>query len=592
MLLLVLLLLRRRVGASVSCPNSCSGHGYCDAYKRCTCADGFTAADCSERTCPYGTAWAPEPEAIVGDDDAHPRAECSNKGLCDRDAGVCTCQEGFEGAACDRRKCENDCSGRGVCQSLEYFASRADPGDGTVYDYTGAWDAEMMWGCVCYLYRDLYSGHDCSVASCPVGDDPLTTDQVNEVQQITCEASAGSATLAFKNEVTRPLAWDATRDDVLAALLELPTLATFSGDEAFVDEIGLLPEPMNNQASKGALGVEISSTTDRWCDEPGVKTTIRFYQEFGEQPLLVADTSLLERESPPGSAGKLSIVKITPGSKEAEPCSNRGICNRVSGQCECDQEAWASSDGYGLAGSRGDCGMPIKTISDCPGEVACNNHGECSGSPTYRCTCQHGWSGADCSEMTCPRGRTWFSRPTDVDAAHAADAECSDMGICDTVTGTCACAVGFSGSACEYLTCPADASGVECGGHGECMTMAQLALVAGFTYGADPNDPYTWDRTMVRGCRCDTGFTGYACSLHTCTDGDDPITPQIESVECSNRGACDRTDGTCDCFTGFGASDGAGGKGTIDDCGYVLPLVPSSVSEDFDIADSGQGFFE
>lgn len=484
----------------------------CDVYKRCRCVGGFQAADCSERTCPFGPAWASAPDAFGGTDVGHLEAECSNKGSCNRLTGLCACQAGFEGAACERRSCHNVCSGRGTCQSLQYFASRADPGAGEVYEYAGAWDAEMMYGCVCFEHRQLYAGHDCSVATCPVGDDPLTTGDENEIQQITCEASTGSATLVFKKEATRPLAWDASRAELLAALLELPTISSHAGDEAFIDESGLLPEPMNTQASKSALGIEIAGSVDRWCDEPGRQTTVRFYQDFGPQPLLAADARLLERASPPGSPGEISIVRITTGSKEADPCSNRGVCNRISGQCECDQEAWDSSDGYGQPGSRGDCGAPIKTISDCPGEIACNGHGACAGPPTYRCDCQQGWAGADCSEMTCPFGRTWFARPTATDTAHATRAECSDMGICDTVTGLCACAVGFTGSACEYMACPVDRSGLECAGHGECKTMAQLALAAevdgknaGYTYGTDPNNPYTWDHDMIRGCDCDAG---------------------------------------------------------------------------------------
>ena len=96
---------------------------------------------------------------------------------------------------------------------------------------------------------------------------------------------------------------------------------------------------------------------------------------------------------------------------------------------------------------------------------------------------------------------------------------------------------------------------------------------AGFTYGEDPNDAYTWDREMVRGCHCDESYAGYDCSLRVCEKGDDPLTPAVESLECSGRGLCDRSMGTCQCFSQYGASDGNGAKGTIDDCGYVLPLA-------------------
>ncbi|CAN0439919.1 unnamed protein product, partial [Scytosiphon promiscuus] len=35
-------------------------------------------------------------------DDSHTRAECSNMGTCVRSFGLCMCEEGFEGRACER----------------------------------------------------------------------------------------------------------------------------------------------------------------------------------------------------------------------------------------------------------------------------------------------------------------------------------------------------------------------------------------------------------------------------------------------------------------------------------------------------------
>jgi hypothetical protein len=46
-----------------------------------------------------------------------------------------------------------------------------------------------------------------------------------------------------------------------------------------------------------------------------------------------------------------------------------------------------------------------------------------------------------------------------------------------------------------------------------------------------------------------------------------------ENLECSGRGVCDRAYGTCACFTGFGPSDGMGGMGLIDDCGFLEPFA-------------------
>ena len=59
-----------------------------------------------------------------------------------------------------------------------------------------------------------------------------------------------------------------------------------------------------------------------------------------------------------------------------------------------------------------------------------------------------------------------------------------------------------------------------CSGYGRSLSMAELAWRAGnngdpasYTYGTDPNSPYTWDAYRIFGCLCDEGFEGYDCSL-------------------------------------------------------------------------------
>ena len=167
----------------------------------------------------------------------------------------------------------------------------------------------------------------------------------------------------------------------------------------------------------------------------------------------------------------------------------------------------STSDGYGNEGQRGDCGYAGQNLVDCPNEDSpCNLHGTCRGAPTYRCDCQQGWTGSDCSLRTCPYGRAWFGRPTSGNNyAHMSDTliECSSMGICNRITGTCSCVDGFEGSTCNTMSCPGTPA---CNDHGQCLTMSQLASQAtfngnptAFTYGATPNNQLTWDFDMVCG---------------------------------------------------------------------------------------------
>jgi len=115
-----------------------------------------------------GTAWAGD---IVGTNDAHPRMECSNKGICDRGSGECKCFEGYDGMACERTLCPNECSNRGICMTQKALAEAA----GTTYETP--WDATKHVGCKCDLG---YRGPDCSQKECPSGEDVLNGDGAAE----------------------------------------------------------------------------------------------------------------------------------------------------------------------------------------------------------------------------------------------------------------------------------------------------------------------------------------------------------------------------------------------------------------------------
>jgi hypothetical protein len=79
-----------------------------------------------------------------------------------------------------------------------------------------------------------------------------------------------------------------------------------------------------------------------------------------------------------------------------------------------------------------------------------------------------GYTGADCSLLSCPSGKNWFGFPTAANNAHLDLVECSGAGKCDTEAGTCECMDGFTGSSCQLMSCPGDPI---CNGNGICYTM-------------------------------------------------------------------------------------------------------------------------
>ena len=132
------------------------------------------------------------------------------------------------------------------------------------------------------------------------------------------------------------------------------------------------------------------------CLPAGVTWTVQFLQQFGTLPNIVPSKLGLTNGGLAANA-VLRVDKTTPGTKEAAQCSNRGTCDTVFGRCSCSLN-FDTSNGYGLVGTRGDCGNPTSTIQFCPGAVSCSGHGECSGAPKYTCSCQVGWTAGDCSE--------------------------------------------------------------------------------------------------------------------------------------------------------------------------------------------------
>jgi hypothetical protein len=424
--------------------------------------------------------------------------------------------------------------------SMQTLAQKSRDEFSNRYLYTERWDADKIQGCKCDFPA---TGYDCSRTLCPTGDDPLTLNQNNEVQIIQCIANTGSFVLFYNGVASANIAYDATALSVSQALQKIPAL-------------------------KNGVKVSFSIPNSRVCQLQRNNVLIEFTQQFGKQnplvPQLSADMSSSGGQVNVRYGGvaatdvRGTISKSVLGSKENDVCAGRGMCDTETGLCHCFAtaagEIYASSNGYGAAGIRGDCGHVLTAsqsasspVSHCPGSgfegdaLACSGHGVCD-TNSFRCYCQVGWQGGDCSQQTCPKGLSWFSYPTQNNVAHDSYATCSNMGHCDHTTGRCDCRAGFFGAACQYMSCPSATPNSVCSGHGRCLNMARLAretrlngvlasdnVETAISYGSDANSAETWDAQRIHGCNCDAGYTGYDCSQRLCPMGDDPGTYEDHS---------------------------------------------------------------
>jgi len=335
-----------------TCPGEveCANQGLCNAAThRCACQQHWTGADCSLRVCPAGRSWFSYPSAVDrGHDELVP---CSGAGACDATTGLCACGDQYYGAACEYLACPggmaDKCKGHGACVSQAQLALRADRnGDATDLVYgtdansADTWDRDRVFGCDCDAG---WAGYDCSLRTCPRGDDPGTRGQRNEVQLLECLADSGSFRLAFRQRTTAPLAHAATAAQVEAALDALPTLTD--------------------------VAVSFSSGASACVASGGNANTITvaFLTEHADVPSLVAVVSSLVDSTFGAAAGSGTVsvfadgalgasgARSVRGTTEDEECSNRGLCDRLTGVCACFP-GYASSNGLGEQGNQGDCG--------------------------------------------------------------------------------------------------------------------------------------------------------------------------------------------------------------------------------------------
>lgn len=326
----------------------------------------------------------------------HSYRECGGRGSCDFETGICQCFPGFTGVGCRRTTCPNSCSGHGVCLNddvANYHAAgntylpAGDKAD--INTWGNLWASDKFQGCRC---DGGWGGNDCSLRQCPRGDDPETQcadDLGDDVQIIECTNLIPNKEHFFKLRFTDLLG---NRYNTRAIVVEPHSVTVTDANKA---DVGTKYAQAASQSIQTALEslpnfaipklevtvptgtpvygsttikdgkcttVKVGKKKKTTCEDVTnydytIKSTVQFRVEFtdarnsGQQSLLevVSDVKCASGVQPKFTNEvdpqcTVSRTKIPASTmREKTECSNRGLCNRKTAECNC-------FDGYtGLA---------------------------------------------------------------------------------------------------------------------------------------------------------------------------------------------------------------------------------------------------
>eukprot|EP01006_Ploeotia_vitrea_P042067 TRINITY_DN66601_c9_g5_i1.p1 TRINITY_DN66601_c9_g5~~TRINITY_DN66601_c9_g5_i1.p1 ORF type:complete len:393 (-),score=2.55 TRINITY_DN66601_c9_g5_i1:146-1324(-) len=372
----VTLLLSFIVTIQAGCDNACSGHGTCTEDGVCKCFDNWglglshDSGDCSDRICPFDISWVDNPDSVGT---RHNYAECSSRGICDRSTGMCDCFPGYEGKACQRSTCPNDCSGHGQCAYIENLPYQSTPFDWYNNYYPSSdllkdflpqspktfettyygWDKKKTRGCVC---DPEWGDVDCSKRLCPYGTDimdhrPDVTDtRVYHKQEIQFQLNSATNTaqdgntfaLTFKSQTNETFT---TTPIVFNHCNFAECLSNYTEYVELARDIKTTLEALPNRVID-TVNVEVISTNKV------VTITIEFVGDHvqGKQNML----TMRNYKCDAGCTPKLSGLELVPGTLHIDTittadavngavtadhnsyeCGRRGKCNYDTGVCQC-----------------------------------------------------------------------------------------------------------------------------------------------------------------------------------------------------------------------------------------------------------------
>ena len=438
-----------------ACPNSCGGHGYCRTEGKCVCFAGYTGYDCTIRTCPSGASWG-EVDLGVADAGVHVDSECSGRGLCDRTSALCACFAGYEGAACERQACPNDCSGHGKCRFLAELPEVAAAG-------YSKWEAKRVQKCVC---DGGFMGADCSQRVCPFGDDPetITSSVSRQVQKLTLSyvnvpAAASPSdydndelalafTLADGSRFVTPTitSFTSSTGSIAAALNSLPqdavTGAVVSADSGNSDSslsyYVTFAGPTNTGNEELLQCAFNSDGVTLGCSAPGCQPKFKQPRLFVYDKLTttfsVSELAVLEQPEAVAGGNLATNPNVWGAETTLLISAGNGVPNNFTYQ-------WIGTKAYGSDA------LPDGVVTPLPSADARTTVvGPFGLLLDFSTSDSNIATGSYDFKWSLPKCKVTEETPASADMEHA---ECANRGVCDRTSGQCTCFDGYSGSVCN-----------------------------------------------------------------------------------------------------------------------------------------------
>jgi hypothetical protein len=215
----------------------------------------------------------------------------------------------------------------------------------TAFDYN-LWDAEKNQACVCDAG---YSGIDCSLRTCPRGDDPLTTSQ-QFCGNAPCKYEVQSFTLSNAGPTTYKLGFTDYMNQTNYAYVTVDIAGNAQG-LGFIDPserasklagpntvAGQIQAALRSVQGGLLQRVEVYSKNSNPVTDAGRTFQVTFTGYPGDADLITVSTYAGAGQvavTDDNNAAGAKAYEVARGNFEAVECSGRGLCDSSSGLCKC-----------------------------------------------------------------------------------------------------------------------------------------------------------------------------------------------------------------------------------------------------------------